>query len=108
MGHVPDEYPGLTVSVFFSRKPNRLERRFGEWAALRGLFVYIGEQDGEVSVDLGVEEFIDDQYHAYWIAMVYPLPKWPEMWEHYEKLLRAGFERYKQEKLTYPWWEHVP
>jgi len=72
------------------------------------LYVRVGEYKGERLIDLGIEEFINGKVHMYAISVVCPLSIWPEVWDYYERLLRAGFERYRQEKLTYPWWEHVP
>ena len=103
---------GVVCPTWKGRKPSREEQRFGEWAAKRGLFVWLDvDEAGNETIDLAIEEEINGNTHAYWIAIPNgPLRSWPEpeLWLHYEKLLRAGWERYKEQQLRFPWWEHVP
>lgn len=103
------EFTGLLVSPFLGRRPTRRERQLGEWADKRGLFVAVraDAEEHEVWHELGVEELVEGKIVAYWMSLPQPEKVWPEMLDHYEKLLRAGFERYKEDKARFPWWEHV-
>jgi len=104
------EFTGLMVSPFLGRKPSKRERQLGAWADSRGLYIWIHEAKQEGTLyELGIEERIEGTLHAYAISLPSSLNRlmWPELRTSYERILRAGFERYKDDKARFPWWEHV-
>ena len=109
---MPSPLTGLHVDPFSSYKPTKQEKELGKWAAERGLFLQIGSYQHpmgelEISRELGIEELIQGTVFSYMITLPSRSTIWPEALDHFEKLLRAGMERQKEEKLRFKWWEHV-
>lgn len=82
------------------------ERDFADWAASEGFCVLFTKtypsEDDEQQFEpyfvqhLIVEEMIGDRLHAFEMVPV-GVTSWPEARSHLAALLRAGFDRYKEE-----------
>lgn len=100
---------GIVKEAFDVREPSARERQIGEWAEKRGLFLWLGVDDeGNDYADLGVEEWVNGKCLCHWISLPRTDRVWPEALPHFEKLVRAGLDRLKDEQARFPWWEHVP